>query len=252
MKTLRLTLTWLTFSLILVACAPQDRTPTVTANVQMSVRAEPEPLAVGEATLIVTLIDDSGSPIDGARLQLHGDMDHEGMTPVDRESSESDNGEYRVPFVWTMGGGWNVTITAELPNNGGEVSQTVDFFVEAVSSESVINRPPDSNTPDDPAITIIYQPDNDPVIGGDATISITLTDAEGRPITDAIVEVRGDMAHEGMMPITGEGEHEGDGEYLVPLRWTMAGDWQVRVSVQLADGGSLQKDFEQAVILQAE
>jgi hypothetical protein len=64
------------------------------------------------------------------------------------------------------------------------------------------------------------------------------------PITDAIVEVTGEMAHEGMMPISGEGEHQGSGEYSVPLRWTMAGDCLVTVSVRLADGNRLEQQFD--------
>ena len=126
--------------LALTACGQQKMPTVASVEIDMSVRVEPEPLAVGEATLIVTLKDASNTPVDGATLQVHGDMDHEGMTPVDREVSESTNGEYRVPFVWTMGGGWIVMITAALPDNGGEITETFDFFVEAVSSESVINQ----------------------------------------------------------------------------------------------------------------
>lgn len=126
--------------LLLAACR-QESTPVATsADVEISVRVEPEPMAVGDATLIVTLKDANGSPIDGATLQVHGDMDHAGMTPIDREVSESVNGEYRVPFAWSMGGGWIVTITAQLPENGGEVAETFHYFVEAASGASVINR----------------------------------------------------------------------------------------------------------------
>lgn len=130
----------LMLALLLAACGGQATPTTAPIHVEISARAEPEPLAVGETTLIVTLQDASGTPIDGATLQVHGDMDHEGMTPIDREVSESINGEYRVPFEWTMGGGWIVTVTARLPANGGEVAETFNFFVEAVSSESVINH----------------------------------------------------------------------------------------------------------------
>ena len=131
--------------LTLVACGQQKVSTSESIDVAMSVRAEPEPLAVGETTLIVMLRDAGDAPVDGAILQVHGNMDHEGMTPVDREISESINGEYRVPFEWTMGGGWIVTITAQLPDNGGAITETFDFFVEAVSSDSVINRNSSTN-----------------------------------------------------------------------------------------------------------
>lgn len=235
----------LIFTLLLAACGQQSAPTPTPLQVNLSVRAEPEPLAVGETTLIVTLHDAAGSPIDGATLQVHGDMDHEGMTPVDREASESANGEYRVPFEWTMGGGWLVTVTAQLPNNGGEIAETFDFFVEAVSSESIINR----DRSDDAEISIRYQPDHDPARGGDAEVTVTLADGNGSPITDATVEVTGDMAHEGMMPISGTGEHATNGQYVVPLRWTMAGDWIVTVKVTLADGRQFEQTFEQEVVM---
>jgi hypothetical protein len=249
-------------ALMLLAACGQQNTPTPTpVPVDLSVRAEPQPLTVGETTLIVTLKDASGTPIDGAALQVHGDMDHEGMMPVDREVNASANGEYRVPFEWTMGGGWIVTVTAELPDNGGTISETFDFFVEAVSSASVINRPVMMHTDAaaegttdpaaDAAVRIVYQPDHDPAIGGDATVMITLTDADDMPITDAAVEVMGNMAHHGMVPVTGRGEHSGAGQYVVPLRWTMAGAWQVTVKVTLTDGRVFEETYDQQVILRA-
>ena len=234
---------------LLVACGQQSAAVPTPVHVDMSVRVEPEPLAVGETTLIVTLKDASDFPIDSATLQIHGDMDHKGMTPVDHEVNDSVNGEYLVPFVWTMGGGWIVTITARLPGNSGEVTETFDFFVEAVSSESVINHQNGMELSDDAAINIAYQPDNDPARGGDATVTITLTDGDGSPITDATVEITGDMAHEGMTPIAGVGEHTGSGQYVVPLRWTMAGDWIVTVKITLTDERHFRQTFEQQVVV---
>ncbi len=125
---------------ILTACGGQTDNTTPTTNVEISVIIEPDPPSMGESTLIVTLKDSDGNAINGATLKVHGDMDHAGMSPVDREVSASTNGEYRVPFEWTMGGGWVVTISAQLPNNGGKVEKTVNYFVEAVSSGSIINQ----------------------------------------------------------------------------------------------------------------
>jgi hypothetical protein len=106
----------------------------------MSLRSEPEILAVGDSTLIIDLEDANGVPIEGAALQVYANMDHEGMMPVEGQSRDSANGEYHVPLNWTMGGGWNVTVTARLPNIDGEVSETFELFVEAVSSQSIIHQ----------------------------------------------------------------------------------------------------------------
>jgi hypothetical protein len=126
------------------------------------------------------------------------------------------------------------------------VSKTFEFFVEAVSSESVINRQTGS---DNLAVTITYQPDTVPVISGEGSITIMLADLDSYPVTDATVVVSGDMAHTGIMPITGEGQHVGNGRYTVPLRWTMAGDWQMKVKVTLADGHQFEQTFDQRVVM---
>lgn len=238
----------LLFALLLVGCGQRSGTSEAPTDVDMSVQAEPHPLSVGDTTLFVTLADSNGEPIDGAALQVHGNMDHEGMTPVDREVSESTNGEYRVPFEWTMGGGWIVTVTAELPDNRGKLSKEFEFFVEAISSSSIVNR--HSGMSDDSLpVRMTYTPDHDPAFGGDAVVTISLLDTAGVPVTDAAVEIRGDMSHAGMMPVSGTGEHTENGVYAVPIRWTMAGDWNVTVIVTLADGTVIEKTFDQQVVL---
>lgn len=248
MKTLITVLCAAALTIALAACGQSNGSSGAAVDIDVAVRAEPEQLAVGETTLVVTLTDATGAPVDGASVRAHGDMDHEGMEPIDGEASSGNHGEYRVPFAWTMGGGWIVTVTAKL-SDGSETSQTFEFFVEAISSESVINRQSASST-DGSAVTIAYQPDNNPALLGDSTVTIVVTDHAGAPITDATVSVRGDMAHHGMMPSTGEGSHHDDGHYVVPIQWTMVGDWQVTVHVTLPDGRIVERVFDQQVVIE--
>lgn len=255
MKTILTLLTALTLLLALAACGGQSATPQAPPDLEISLDVGTEPLAVGETTLIISLKDGSGAPVDGATVSVHADMDHEGMVPVSGETNESTDGEYHLPFEWTMGGGWIVTVTASLPDNGGQVEQTFTYFVEAVSSESIINQPVSGHTPGSVSngtvngMHVTYAADRDPAVAGDGTVTITLADADGQPITDAAVAIHADMAHHGMLPVTGEGEHTGDGHYLVPVRWTMMGEWEVTVTITLADGSSHEKTFDQYVDL---
>ncbi len=245
--------------LLLAACGQPVIPTAALPEMKMAVRVEPETLAVGATTLIVTLKDAAGAPVDGARLRVHGDMDHQGMMPVEREISDGTNGEYRVPFEWTMGGGWVVTITAQLPDNGGEISQTYNFFVEAVSGQSIIGRSSTAvataettaahSTADESPVHIVYASDRYPAVAGDATVTVALADQEGIPITNANVQVTGEMAHHGMLPISGTGEHTANGQYVVPMRWTMAGDWIVTVKVTLANGDQIEQVFDQQVVM---
>lgn len=241
----------ITILLVSTACGSGNNSPADSSiDAQMTIHFEEETLTVGETTIIITLNDENDVPIDGAVLHVHGDMDHEGMIPVIREIDHGTDGEYHVPFEWTMGGGWIVTVTADLPNNGGELTETFEYFVEAASRDSIINHPSQTNhgTNSD-HVNIAYNPDNDPAFAGNATITITLTDEHGDPITDATVDIVGDMNHHGMVPITETGEHSEDGIYIVSLRWTMAGDWHITVTVTMADGTVAEAAFDQQVIM---
>jgi hypothetical protein len=137
--TTRLALLLLLALLAMNACGQQSAPTAAATGLQIELAVEPEPPTVGDSTLIVTLTDASGSPVSGASVRIEGNMDHAGMEPASGESSGDTNGVYRVPFRWTMGGGWIVTVTAALPVSG-QATETFEMFVEAVSSGSVIHQ----------------------------------------------------------------------------------------------------------------
>jgi hypothetical protein len=86
---------------------------------QVSFATEPSPPKVGDGTVIVTLLDANGQPVDGARVSLEANMNHAGMVPVYADISSGDAGVYRTPLKWTMGGEWYVD--ANITLRGGEV-----------------------------------------------------------------------------------------------------------------------------------
>jgi hypothetical protein len=227
--------------LFLAACSGQNTQVVEDIIIKMSV--DPEPPVAGDAILLITLTETDGTAIDGALVAVHGDMDHEGMIPIDSESSESDNGLYRVPFEWTMGGGWILNVTATLPDNRGMATQQFEIFVGAISQDSVINRSPSEG------ISIRYTPDNDPAIGGDAIVTIIVLGETGLPLEDATISLYATMPEHDMLPVTAEAESSSNGRYLIPLRWTMAGEWIVEVTVTLDDGTIVSQTFEQAVVM---
>lgn len=129
---------------VVAACRGSDDTVTVVDDVEITFSVDPEPAAVGETTVVVTLTESDGTPIDGATIHVHADMDHAGMIPVETESSTSDTGTYQVPLTWTMGGGWIVEVNATLPGDRGVATETFELFVEAISRDSIINQDPDA------------------------------------------------------------------------------------------------------------
>jgi uncharacterized GH25 family protein len=136
MKTLLLLLV----IVLLAACGTAATSTPAPLDIEISVQYEPDPPAVGAGTLLITL-SANGSPIDNARVQVQGNMAHAGMTAVNAEANTSENGVYSVPFEWSMGGEWVLTVTAELPD-GATASEDFNVTVGAVSSESIINRTP--------------------------------------------------------------------------------------------------------------
>ena len=82
---------------------------------------------------------------------------------------------------------------------------------------------------------------------GDASLQVTVKDANGQPVNDAKVSARGDMSHAGMVPVIQEVQGGTNGVYDIPFQWSMAGDWTVEVTVTLASGDTTSKTFDYSV-----
>jgi hypothetical protein len=134
MKWLSLPLLLLLF-FVLTACrqsAQSTPTPeaTVPDDIVMTLEVEPAPPAVGDAVLVITVRRAAGEAVDDAAIAVRGDMNHAGMTPAFGEVEGGSDGVYRVPFEWTMGGDWIITVDVTL-TNGEIVSRTFDLSVDS-------------------------------------------------------------------------------------------------------------------------
>lgn len=81
------------------------------------------PALVGTALLRVTLRDDAGHPVRGARVSAHVDMASMDMDPGYKPLTAGPNGTYSKRVELTMPGHWHVQLRVERP---GEKSQTFD------------------------------------------------------------------------------------------------------------------------------
>ena len=135
--------------LLIAACQPaEEATGVERTDIEMTFAVEPDPPNVGDSNLIITLMTADGEPVEGAIISAQGDMDHEGMEPINGEGSEDGAGVYRIPFQWTMGGGWIVDVTATLKDSNDTVTDTFTLDVGAISSDSIINQESDSGNDD--------------------------------------------------------------------------------------------------------
>lgn len=110
-------------SLTLIGCGRISQQADQTTDINMTLTVHPNPPGVGPAQLIVSVTGADGSPIDGAQLQIKGDMTHAGMEPVLAQAEGGVNGKYEIPFEWTMGGDWIVSVTAILPDGRTTIRQ---------------------------------------------------------------------------------------------------------------------------------
>jgi len=98
----------------------------------------------------------------------------------------------------------------------------------------------------DVVISMNLEPDP-PLFGRPCVMLMTVFAADGMPINDARLEVKGDMTHAGMVPVVVSITEGLDGVYATAFDWTMAGDWIVTVEVTLSEGRVARQQFEVTV-----
>lgn len=84
----------------------------------------------------------------------------------------------------------------------------------------------------------------DPPKTGSATVTLKLTDSDGKPINGARINLEGNMSHPGMRPVFSEAHEVGPGRYEAALEFTMGGDWVILFHITLPDGRSLERQID--------
>jgi mono/diheme cytochrome c family protein len=79
---------------------------------------------------------------------------------------------------------------------------------------------------------------------GPAQLQITLKQANGGPVSDAHLSVRGTMTGMSMAPVTATLRGEGSGRYIFgSFPFSMTGSWQLQVTAKLRSGSQVQHTF---------
>jgi hypothetical protein len=81
-----------------------------------------------------------------------------------------------------------------------------------------------------------------PVVGA-ATVTVSLAEQSGAPITGANVNLEGDMSHAGMQSVQAQAREVSPGRYQAEIHFTMGGDWFVVVHAALPDGRTLEREM---------
>jgi hypothetical protein len=104
-------------ALLMAACRPGNSTAEDMRISIDQVDFDPDAPTVGDATISLRVLRE-GVPLSGATVALRGDMTHAGMQPVERTATTGSDGIARVPFTWTMGGDWVVSLRITAPDGG--------------------------------------------------------------------------------------------------------------------------------------
>ncbi len=113
---------------LMAAGCRQDAPATDNPNIQIELIVNSERIVVGETLLFVQVYDAEDNLIDGAKVNIRGDMSHAGMTPVIRDIETGRDGQYETSFEWTMAGDWFIDVTVTLPD-GTQDKERFEYVV---------------------------------------------------------------------------------------------------------------------------
>jgi hypothetical protein len=112
MRSLQFILLVVGMSIFLAACggaaAPANSTSDKPVNIQ--VESNPNPAMMGDVTFTLIITDDSGNPLEGARVDVS--LGHTDMTGMGMSGPATDQGEgkYAINANLSMSGNWKMTV----------------------------------------------------------------------------------------------------------------------------------------------
>ncbi|MDH5526572.1 MAG: FixH family protein [Nitrospirota bacterium] len=118
-------------ALLCAACtAPADHTGTA-GTYTVTVRAEPNPAALGDTHLTVTVTDANGKAVPDAMVTARMFMAGMPMNTDDDllPGTPQGKGRYVAAGEFSMGGNWQVEVSVT-PDNGKSVTATFPYTIE--------------------------------------------------------------------------------------------------------------------------
>ncbi len=85
-------------------------------NATISLSTDPNPLRMGPATFIIEVKDNTGKPVDNAKVNFDLNMTAMNMGTQKGDATEQGNGKYSASGRMTMQGPWKVSTTVTMPD----------------------------------------------------------------------------------------------------------------------------------------
>lgn len=103
---------------------------------QLQLTSNPFPLVVGQNTLQVSLLDGSGSAVDGATVSVTANRAMPGQLPINGRTTRSENGVYSIPLIWSAVDRWTIDVTAQLPNSDQVIRDQFLVFAYPIQQQN--------------------------------------------------------------------------------------------------------------------
>jgi hypothetical protein len=118
----------------LAACGGGSAEPVVpadsgsTGEVNIAVETNPNPAAMGDVELVLTITDAQGNAIEGATVDV--EVDHTDMTGMGMNGAATDQGggRYSINANFSMSGNWKLTVYVR--KDGLDVQQDIDLKIQ--------------------------------------------------------------------------------------------------------------------------
>jgi hypothetical protein len=120
-----LVLTSLILTLLLLGAGCRIPPDVSNRETQIKLSFAPDPPSLGDTMLVVTVLHDRVGQ-QNVQVMLRGVVNTVGIPPETGGGITDAEGHTVIPFQWTYGGDWIITVTAALPNGR---TKTQDFRI---------------------------------------------------------------------------------------------------------------------------
>ena len=103
------------------------------------------------------------------------------------------------------------------------------FVLSACGATSTPVEAPPLNS-----LTILTDTDPSPASVGEVEVILTIKDAQGNPVTGALVMVYADHTDMSGMNMSGQATEQGNGTYAILANFSMSGNWMLTIDVKTA------------------
>ena len=130
--------------------------------------------------------------------------------------------------------------SARLRSSRRRAGAAVPVALLTLASLAAGCRPAPSSAED---LQVKWQVTPSPPAVGPATVTLDLRDAADRAVTGASLRLEGHMTHPGMAPVVADLRENAAGEYEAAITFSMAGDWVLVLTGELADGRRVHREM---------